>query len=126
MVSSLPEVSLSDEMGELRNGMLWLKIGSEGFESSCAHLRWRIVWFREIGAEGEKFRGLEEIDGRGEYEEGDVEIEGDTVATLEKTHGSIIRFAGAEEEDFKLVVMHTLFKLAYCIGEVSKVQWFTT
>ncbi|KAB8300861.1 hypothetical protein EYC80_002789 [Monilinia laxa] len=102
-VLALPEATLSDEMRELRKGMLWLKMGGEGFERLCEYLGWKIVWFREVGDKEDTIRDLKCVDELGGKDK-DADGKEDTVVRLEKTHDAMIKFASAEDDDFKLVV----------------------
>ncbi|KAJ8059573.1 hypothetical protein OCU04_011229 [Sclerotinia nivalis] len=103
MVLALPEASLSKEMRDLREDMLWLKMGSERFDSLSEQMSWRIVWFREVASKGQKVKILDRVDGE-EEKEGDGYCEGKMVVRLGKTHGAMVRFGDAEDEDFKAVV----------------------
>ncbi|CAD6445354.1 8ad7835d-6f7e-4b73-9b34-45a7e0e1eebb [Sclerotinia trifoliorum] len=103
MMLALPETSLSKEMGGLRKEMLWLKMGSEGFDSLNEQMGWRIVWFREVASKGEKVKILDRVDG-GEENKGDGYCEREMVVRLGKTHSAMVGFGDAEDEDFKAVV----------------------
>ncbi|APA12135.1 predicted protein [Sclerotinia sclerotiorum 1980 UF-70] len=103
VVLALPEASLSKEMGNLRKEMLWLKNGSEAFDSLSEQMNWVILWFREVASKGEKVKILDSVDVR-EEKKGEGYCEREMVVKLDKTHGAMVRFGDAEDEDFKAVV----------------------
>lgn len=96
-------------------GILWLKMGGETFEKLSTHLRWMVVWFREVGEEA---RRLGEADEHLENEnagiQGGQRGRGEIIVRSEKTHGAIIRFEDPEDEESKRVIdmlKHVIEKL---------------
>ncbi|KAA8571409.1 hypothetical protein EYC84_001412 [Monilinia fructicola] len=110
-VLALPEATLSDEMRELRKGILWLKMGSEAFEKLREHLGWKLAWFKEVKDKEGDIRVLGVVDEAGE-KGWDRDGKGDMVVRLGKTHDAMIRFASAEDDDFKPVM-----KMAWTVFE---------
>lgn len=84
----------------------------------CTHLYWMVVWFREVGSEGEEARRLGEADEHLENEnagiQGGQSGRGEIIVRSGKTHGAIIRFADPEDEESKRVIdmlRHVIEKL---------------